>query len=181
MFRTLPTDDTGMRTTRRDIGVSARDASEGSPVSLTRFFTRWWRKPAALASRPASSRLDVRPPAPQWGQADSVWNSLLHWLREADTAQPGVAPQALHQARTDFCTALHGLCTPEATDLRQRGAHARSLRELWHLRAELYGVIARHLTQTEAEKRLVAVNRHFPVGIHSTPLRTQRHEHDLPV
>lgn len=126
------------------------------------------------------SRLEVRPPA-RWGQADSVWQSLWHWLRE-DGAAAINAPERLNAARQDFCTALNGLLCRDAQDLRQRAGHARSMRELWHLRAELYGVVARQLSQPEAERRLAPVNRHFPIGAHGPAHTTRpaRHEHDLP-
>lgn len=134
-----------------------------------------WRPAAEPSSTLA--RMEVRPPA-RWGQADSVWQSLWHWLREESA--PAVHPgPKLNSARQDFCTALNGLLTRDAQDLRQRAAHARSLRELWHLRAELYGLIARHLDQREAERRLVAVNRHFPVDTRTLPPRTAAsHGHD---
>ncbi|MBQ0931391.1 hypothetical protein KAK07_16905 [Ideonella sp. 4Y16] len=135
-----------------------------------------WRPATAPSSTLA--RMDVRPPA-RWGQADSVWQSLWQWLREdAQTAEPHPGPK-LTLARQDFCTALNGLLTRDAQDLRQRAAHARSLRELWHLRAELYGLIARHLDQREAERRLVAVNRHFPVDTRAVAQRSALpHGHD---
>jgi hypothetical protein len=47
--------------------------------------------------------------------------------------------------------------------LQDRIERARSLRELWHLRPELYGTVARILTQADAERRLATLNRHFPV------------------
>lgn len=134
-----------------------------------------WRQAAAPSSTLA--RLEVRPPA-RWGQADSVWQSLWQWLREKPSPEPQPGPK-LNLARQDFCTALNGLLTRDAQDLRQRAAHARSLRELWHLRAELYGLIARHLDQREAERRLVPVNRHFPVDTRVMAQRTAvPHEHD---
>ena len=37
-----------------------------------------------------------------------------------------------------------------------------SLRDLWHLRAELYHVLALNRDQREAEQRLTQLNRHFP-------------------
>ena len=121
-----------------------------------------WRRPVAAPS--TLNRIEVRPPA-RWGESDSVWQSLWQWISSdaADTEQ--APPQRLDHARRDFCTALNGLLTRDAQDLRQRGAHARSLRELWHLRTELYGLIARHHSQGEAERRLAAINHHFPVGV----------------
>jgi hypothetical protein len=153
-----------------------------SPLPAGRWLARLmgWRRAAASPSTLA--RFEVRPPA-RWGQADSVWQSLWSWLSD-DTAAattPGTSPQRLMQARQDFCTALNGLLSRDAQDLRQRGAHARSLRELWHLRTELYGVIARHLDQREAERRVARINHHFPVGAHPAAHRSAiDHGHDHP-
>lgn len=140
-------------------------------MSLSRLFTR-----SRLAPASTTSRMHVRPPAP-WGQADSVWQSLWQWLRETP-AEPQAAEQALRGARLDFCAALNGLRSPQAHDLRHRAAHACSLRELWHLRTELYGLIARERTQADAEARLIRVNRHFPQDARPAPSRTPRHELD---
>jgi len=116
--------------------------------------------PAAPAYR--ASRIEVRPPA-VWGQAESVWVSLWTWLRHNDV-NPERPLRVLDEARRDFCAALDGLATASAADLLRRGEHARSLRELWHLRAELYSLVARHLNQAEADRRVSLLNRHFPIG-----------------
>jgi len=50
----------------------------------------------------------------------------------------------------------------DRSDLLLRAPHARSLRELWHLRSELYTLIARRVSQGEADVRLARVNQHFP-------------------
>jgi hypothetical protein len=39
---------------------------------------------------------------------------------------------------------------------------ARSLRELWHLRSEVYRLVALQTSQSEAERRLADLNHHFP-------------------
>ena len=48
--------------------------------------------------------------------------------------------------------------------IKANGRHdlAHSLRDLWHLRAELYHVLALNHDQREAEQRLTQLNRHFP-------------------
>lgn len=73
----------------------------------------------------------------------------------------------LPATRTDFLAALDGLAGRGAQDLRLRGEHAHSMRELWHLRAELYNLIARQLNQAEAERRLARVNQHFTSHTHA--------------
>ena len=83
---------------------------------------------------------------------------------------PELAPALrtpLERARSEFVTALRGLVDLETGDLLRRAEHARSLRELWHLRSELYTVIARRISQSEADLRMARVNQYFPT-------RTQR-------
>lgn len=146
-----------------------------------RAVARWFgrRGPAAETTLQRPSRIEVRPPA-AWGQADSVWNSLWEWLRQSE--HPTQRPvRTLEAARLDFCEALGDLTTPDAADLLRRGEHARSLRELWHLRAELYSIVARHRNQPEADRRLARLNRHFPTGTSlATPSHAsarQKHDH----
>lgn len=139
---------------------SALDDDDGA-TRAPRLLQRWWRRgpPDAAASVPPS-RTAVRPPA-VWGQAEPVWRSLWRWLRAGDTADQQRLG-TLDQARRDFALALADLDTEMAHDLRRRGQSARSLRELWHLRADLYSLVACHLSQAEADRRLRSVNRHFP-------------------
>ncbi|HEV8688925.1 MAG TPA: hypothetical protein VGQ91_01415 [Ideonella sp.] len=114
------------------------------------------------------SRTFVRPPA-IWGQAEPIWKALWGWLRARPSPEHRRV-SALDAARQDFALALADLDEVDAADLRRRGLSARSLRELWHLRAELYSIVARHRSQGEAIRRLDLVNRHFPVR--STPTTT---------
>ncbi len=140
----------------------------------------WLRRADPPPTTLGISRLEVRPP-PTWGQADSVWQSVWQWLRDTPE-QPLVPAGALDEARLAFCTALRDIRHPDASDLLQRAAHARSMRELWYLRPELYGVISRRLSQHAAEERLAPVNRFFPIGAHAAAPRTEaaRHGHDHP-
>ena len=132
------------------------------------------RRPAPTTS--LGSRMDVRPPA-LWGQAEPVWLALWHWLSQNDVADRRRLA-ALQQARADFCAALAGLDHPAARDLMRRAEHARSLREVWHLRAELYSIVARHLSQSEANRRLAPVNRHFSHGTASGRPSQLPRDHD---
>jgi hypothetical protein len=70
--------------------------------------------------------------------------------------------KALAAARLDFAEALYDIRTPGAATVLDRIAVARSLRDLWHLREEVFSRIARHHDQAEAESRLTALDRHFP-------------------
>ncbi len=130
------------------------------PTRPPRLLRRWWRRAAAEPASVPPSRSAVRPPA-VWGQAEPVWRSLWNWMRAGD-APDQRRLSALDRARQDFAAALADLDSDSALDLRRRGQSARSLRELWHLRADLYSLVARHLSQTEADRRLSTVNRHFP-------------------
>lgn len=135
-----------------------------------RFLRRLFKQASPQSSLP--SRTDVRPPA-VWGQAEPVWKALWHWLREGDDPVDRRI-QTLDEARRDFAHALSDLPDDDASDLQRRAQTARSLRELWHLRAELYSVVARHRSQCEADRRLQLVNRHFPTSTSPTTTAAAR-------
>lgn len=134
-------------------------STEEAGMKAPRLIRRWLRPEPPASTLPG--RTSVSPPAAVWGQAEPVWKTLWGWLRTSDAP----AERRLHildQARRDFADALADIPAADACDLRRRGQYARSLRELWHLRAELYSVVARHRSQAEADRRLRLVNRHFP-------------------
>ncbi len=106
-------------------------------------------------------RTEVCPPA-TWGQAEPVWRQLLGWLRRPGETPAPAGQTRLELARQAFEVALRPLQGMDARDLGMRCEHARSLRELWHLRAELYGLLARQQGQAAADRQLAEVNRHFP-------------------
>jgi hypothetical protein len=139
-------------------------STETSGVKPPRIIRRLLRQDPAPSTLPGRSC--VRPPA-VWGQAEPIWKSLLVWLRTGHGHDQRRC-SALDQARNDFGAALQDLPGEQAADLRRRGQSARSLRELWHLRADLYGMVARHRSQGEADRRLQQVNRHFPTSTQQT-------------
>jgi hypothetical protein len=128
--------------------------------------------PSSLG-RPASppTRVEICPPAlprPALG-----WRQrLLDWLAGSwpvDEAEALEAVEAAHPqvtrvdgVRLEFVAALDDIATPEAVDLAWRIRSARSLRELWHLRTEVFNVVSRHGGQGLATARLQRLNRHFP-------------------
>lgn len=112
-----------------------------------------------LESRPP----EVRPPALWGAHRESVWASLLGWLRNEPQPLPERV-RTIDATRSDFLQAMADLDSAPANGLRHRVNEARSLRELWHLRTELYGLVARHISQAQAEQRLARINRHFPAG-----------------
>ena len=93
---------------------------------------------------------------------DSLWTSTLRWLVGNDVEAVPSLRTPLERARGEFVGAMAGLQEADDHDLLSRAQHARSLRELWHLRSELYTLIARRLDQREADARLALVNQHFP-------------------
>jgi hypothetical protein len=123
--------------------------------------------PRLRTRRPTSAsviRVDVCPPD-VFPVRDTVWVSLLRWLVGNDAEVAPVLRSPLDRARTEFALALEGLiqgASVEVADLASRVRHARSLRELWHLRSELYTLIAQLISQPEADSRLARVNQHFP-------------------
>jgi hypothetical protein len=143
---------------------AARSEEQGMPSP--RFIQRLLRKDAPADAPP--SRTFVRPPA-IWGQTEPLWKALWGWLRSKPSFEHRRV-SALDAARHDFADALFDLDADDARDLARRSRSARSLRELWHLRAELYSTVSRHRSQPEAIRRLDRVNCHFPVR--STPTTT---------
>lgn len=117
----------------------------------------------------AAGRIESCPPAmlparPGWA------HRLMDWLAEGgcaasprsglEEAPPGVTPLA--SVRLEFIGCLDDVATRQAADLAERIRAARSLRELWHLRAEVFSLVSCHATQDEAKSRLARLNRHFP-------------------
>lgn len=117
---------------------------------------------------PASTHVLVCPPAPE-ALGFRAW--LLRTLREAAGARPGVAHHhdavrpsftVLAATQGEFDDALAGLPGWQAAGMRERIRRANSMRELWHLRVDVFSLVALHLSQTEAEDRLAWLNRRFP-------------------
>jgi len=121
------------------------------------------RKPAP----PTTLRMNVCPPdiVPR---RESLWTAALRWLVGGDVEVAPALRTPLERARSEFVAALEGLAEVDPNGLLQRAQHARSLRELWHLRSELYTLIARRASQVEADARLARVNQHFPTRAQRT-------------
>lgn len=73
------------------------------------------------------------------------------------------APGALQGVRDEFLQALEDIRTQQAGRLLAHIRGAGSLRELWHLRPEVFNLVALRYSQSEAEVRLDRLNRHFPM------------------
>ena len=122
---------------------------------------RWNPTSRHSADGPSSLRHEVRPPALR--QAPDSWlGRLWFWLAAPEPQQASLPVSRLPGVRADFRAALLDLPPDSAADLMRRVELARSLRELWHLRADVYRVVALARSQTEAERRLSGLNHHFP-------------------
>ncbi len=133
-------------------------------MSASRLIRRLLR--AQGTASPVTRHPGIRPPAP-WHQPDSVWHQLCQWLSSAPDKTPR-AQRQLVAARQDCAQALCDLDDQAARDLALRCHSARSLREIWHLRAEVYSLVARRLNQGEADRRLQTINRHYTATV-TTP------------
>ena len=129
------------------------------------------RRPDPRASAP--HRTEVCPPALLHAAGASVpgWRAgLREWLSTGWHA-PGRDPadlarlpgrERVQRVRDEFVETLHDLTSQPAALLQERIRLARSLRDLWHLRPEVFRLVALHHSQAEAQLRLDRLNRHFP-------------------
>lgn len=86
----------------------------------------------------------------------------MFWLLAPAPAEAAPPLNRLPLVRDDFMHAIADLPGEVAHGLRHRIVHARSLRELWHLRAEVFSLVGLAHAQGVAEQRLLRLNRHFP-------------------
>lgn len=123
------------------------------------------------APRPVPARVEICPPAlPRvalgWRRRLTDWLAGSCTVDEAEALEAAAERPAdltaIDAVRLEFVDALHDIGTPEAGDLAWRIRDARSLRELWHLRTELFNIVSRHGGQALATARLQRLNRHFP-------------------
>lgn len=125
-----------------------------------RFVTRT-RPPEATRSLP-HSRTEVAPPSLRQAP-DSLGQRLWFWLMAPAPLQASPPMNRLPPVRQEFLDSLADVPTvPDTFTVSERIHRARSLRDLWHLRAEVYRLVAVHHSQQEAEARLNNLNRHFP-------------------
>jgi len=91
------------------------------------------------------------------GNSHSTQN---HWPGELTMTAQSSTPLSL--VRREFVDSLRDIRTQQAGDLSGRIRIARSMRDLWHLRTEIYNVVSHHRDETEATYRLNQLNRFFP-------------------
>ena len=120
---------------------------------------RWGRRSTLLDS--SALRVQCGPPSLRHAPG-SLWQRMMFWLI-APAPQDAAPPlHRLPGVRTDFMASVADISSEEADCVRLRIHEARSLRDLWHVRAEIYRVVAVTHSQTQAEQRLLLLNRHFP-------------------
>ncbi|MFZ5522196.1 MAG: hypothetical protein ACOZD0_13455 [Pseudomonadota bacterium] len=123
--------------------------------------------PGTQTLRLSTPRQEIYPPQlytrsqPAWRRwAERCWARLVKTGGAEDVPwQPMVRIQA---ARDAFFLAASDLCGEQAQDLRERIGRARSLRELWHLRLDLFNLLSRARGQLAAEAQMQALNDWFP-------------------
>ncbi len=125
---------------------------------------------SSLSGVPSSlRRTEVCPPSlfsrsgPQWKRWVTSFWAWLWDLDESVEATPVLT--GLTKVKSEFCAALWDLQSIQANRVRDSIAHARSLRELWHLRSDVFSTVSAHRGQSEANARIEALNGHFPVRI----------------
>lgn len=136
---------------------------------MSSWIPRWVaRRHGGGQSTLTQSRVEVCPPelfpsSLSWRGRVQRWGSrLLH--RAVPWLPAQVRPvNRLAVVKGEFRDSLSDLGTLPAHDLMESIERARSLREMWHLRASLYGEVSITLSQGEAERRLARLNRHFPM------------------
>lgn len=108
------------------------------------------------------SRTEVCPPSLRHAPAGSPWQRLMYWLMAPSPAAAALPPNRLPEVRADFLDCLNDIAPEHAQPVQTRIDVARSLRDLWHLRAEVYRVVSLAHSQAEASQRVAGLNRHFP-------------------
>ena len=83
------------------------------------------------------------------------WRRLAHSL---GWRERGAAQAPLGAARQACIDCLADVWALDVRVLHEQLAHAGSLAELWHLRPELYRVLALQHSQAQAERRLAALD-----------------------
>jgi hypothetical protein len=101
-----------------------------------------------------------------WSSRLGRWLGASVWLIASPEPRPMLGHRrrsaALGAARLDFAEALYDVRTSASAELLDRIATTRSLRELWHLRDEVFGHVSRRHGQAEAQARLATLDGHFP-------------------
>jgi hypothetical protein len=117
---------------------------------------------STLGPNSASPGLDASPPSLRHAP-DSAWQRFMFWLMAPAPQEAAPPLNRLPAVREDFLDAVADLPGAHAHALRHRITHAHSLRDLWHLRADVFSLVGQQHSQRQAEHRLLRLNRHFPM------------------
>ena len=124
--------------------------------------------PSAQRFDTSAMRIEVPPPVDRrrvrsWRQRLRTW--LFSGFGQPDAYQEWPAARRkdpdLPAARAAFHAALHDIESAEGVVARQHIDAARSLHELWHLRAEVFSLVSRRHDQGSATRRLARLDAHF--------------------
>ena len=124
------------------------------------FPTRWTRRTTTLSAL-HGARAEVCPPSLRCTPAP-FWPRLLFWLLAPAPHSAAPPLNRLPLVQREFLAVLADIAGDDVETLRRRIRDARTLRELWHARADLYRAVGVAHSQAEAERRLAGLNRHFP-------------------
>jgi hypothetical protein len=112
------------------------------------------------------------PPPPRKAPAAPWRRRLGAWLVSVPAAQGSTALHdwrpseartlELRDARSAFRTVLDDIPAQQSVACLESIRAARSMHELWHLRAEVFNLVSRNRTQSEAARRLAMLDIHFP-------------------
>lgn len=141
----------------------------GPPQSALRRSNRWldslssWWRGAHSHKAAAGNAPDFYLESTQLPDSDTrLCPHVSHAKPRHQTSQSRSAGQ-LEVARAELSDSLGDVHPDTRRDLQWRIRQALSLREIWHLRPEVFTLISIAHSQREATRRLAGLNRHFPV------------------
>jgi hypothetical protein len=140
------------------VAVCPPDIEAMFGLSIDRL-SSWRGAPPGFAT---SSRLrgEVKPPSLRC-EPPSGWQRVKFWMLAPSPAESSPPLSQLPDVRAAFLACLDDAAGDEACALSLRIERASSLRELWHLRASVFGCLARQFSQSEAQLRLGRLSPHF--------------------
>lgn len=77
-------------------------------------------------------------------------------------ADTSARSRGLDLACAEFVAAVADVGLAPARQVQLKARLARSIQDLWHLRPQVFHLVAQAHTESEAWRRLAVLNRHFP-------------------